>query len=131
LRQVLVEEAVRVVRLPRARKEDEQAALMAGVHVGGVARANVVPIHVPPRVEDAALGVDVALRRLARIRAEGYRREARPGGVEVALSPRAVAREDARAGARDRKRTARAARTGSRRRRAIDIRLPRCPTCAR
>ena len=69
--------------------------MVAGVRVGGVARPDVGPEHVPIRTEDAALRVDVALRRLARIRAEGRRVEARPGRVDVLLLPLAGSVEDA------------------------------------
>src|SRR5439155_2866759 len=95
LTEVLVEEAVRVVPAPRAGKEDEQAAVVAGIRVAGVAGSDVGPEHLPIRAEDAALRVDVALRWLAWIRAEGRRVEPRPGRVNVLLLPHAGSIEDA------------------------------------
>src|SRR5439155_758409 len=73
----------------------EPGTLAAGVHVGGVAGADVVPVHVALRVEDAALRVGVALRRRARISPEGRRVEPRPCRVDVNPRPFAVQPEDA------------------------------------
>src|SRR5262249_39982049 len=55
--------AVGIVAGPWPAEEDEQATLVAGIGVGRVPGAHVVPVHVASRVEDAALRVDVALRR--------------------------------------------------------------------